>query len=129
MTSNVSSGLAKQSNLISNIARKIKLGLYRLLLKTFLSFFLGLLNASAQERNDAAERQKNLSIILSEIARDERDAKRLIWSNKLTQSRAALQAENLRKEVEMFRKEEAQAARDKMRLERDLAQKRLDSAP
>jgi hypothetical protein len=94
------------------------------IIKTISSFSisLGLLNASAQERNDAAERQKNLSIMLFEIAQEERDAKRLIWSNKLSQSRAALQAED-------FRKEEAQAARDKMRLERDLAQKRLDAAP
>jgi hypothetical protein len=84
-------------------------------------FVLGLLNASAQERHEAAERQKNLSTMLAEIAREERDAKRLIWANKLLQSRAELEAEN-------FRKEEAQAARDKMRLERDLAQKRLDSA-
>jgi hypothetical protein len=66
--------------------------------------------------------------MLAEIARDERDAKKLIWSNKLLQSRAELATEKLRNEAENFRKEEAQAARDKMRLERDLAQKRLDSA-
>jgi hypothetical protein len=66
--------------------------------------------------------------MLAEIARDERDAKRLIWSNKLLQSRAELATEKLRNEAENFRKEEAQAARDKMRFERDLAQKRLDAA-
>jgi hypothetical protein len=66
--------------------------------------------------------------MLAEIARDERDAKKLIWSNKLLQSRAELATKKLRDEAENFRKEEAQAARDKMRLERDLAQKRLDSA-
>jgi hypothetical protein len=82
----------------------------------------GLLNASAQERRDAAERQKNLSIMLLEITRDERDCKRLMWSNKLQQSRAALQTEN-------FRKETAQAERDEARLKRDLAQKNLDSSP
>jgi hypothetical protein len=87
-----------------------------------------MLNASAKERHEAAERQKNLSIMLAEIARDERDAKRLIWSNKLLQSRAELATEKLRNEAENFRKEEAQAARDKMRFERDLAQKRLDAA-
>jgi hypothetical protein len=53
----------------------------------------------------------------------------LIWSNKLEESRAALAAANLHKEAEVFRKEEAQAARDKIRFERDLAQKRLDMAP
>jgi hypothetical protein len=44
------------------------------------------------------------------------------------QSRAELATEKLRNEAENFRKEEAQAARDKMRFERDLAQKRLDAA-
>jgi hypothetical protein len=59
--------------------------------------------------------------VLLEIAREERDAKRLIWANQVAHSKVALAAEH-------FRKEEAQAARDKMRLERDLAQKRLDKA-
>jgi hypothetical protein len=31
-------------------------------------FVLGLLNASAQERHEAADRQKNLSTMLAEIA-------------------------------------------------------------
>jgi hypothetical protein len=90
---------------------------------------VGLLNASAQERHDAAERQKNLSLTLLAIANEERDAKRFIWSNKLEESRASLAAANSHKEAEVFRKEEAQSARDKMRFERDLAQKRLDMAP
>jgi hypothetical protein len=80
-----------------------------------------LLNASAQERREAAERQKNLSIMLLEITQEERDCKRLMWSNKLQQSRAALEAEN-------FRKEAAQAERDESRLKRDLAQRNLDLA-
>jgi hypothetical protein len=88
----------------------------------FYVFMTGLLNASAQDRRDAAERQKNLSVMLLEITRDERDCKRLMWSNKLQQSRAALQTEN-------FRKEAAQAERDEARLKRDLAQKNLDLAP